>query len=182
MPVPQFSGTRSAQFPRPALGRLVFRRWLASDAETFAALLGNERVWRYLPDPFPGEITRRAAEDLIALSNEAQHHDVYAVEHEAAVVGQARLLFDVASLARDTAEISYWLGDRHWGQGRGTAIVVAFVRDSFSRWPELRTIVARVHKDNHASARVLTKTGFRADRATLTDLWQLYYIARPSAN
>lgn len=182
MQVSQSSHARSAQSPRFASGRLVFRRWGASDAETFANLLGNERVWRYLPDPFPGEIDRRAAEDLIALSNEAEHHDVYAVEDEAAVVGQARLLFDVNSLSRDAAEISYWLGDRYWGQGRGTAIVASFVRESFSRWPELRTIVARVHKDNQGSARVLIKSGFRPDRATLTDLWQLYYCARPSGN
>lgn len=174
-PAPAKSGERA----HSAADQLVFRRWRASDADTFAGLLGNARVWRYLPDPFPGALDRANAEDLITLSNDAGHHDVYAVEHRGAVVGQARLLFDVASAARETAEISYWLGESYWGQKLGSRIVAAFTRESFARWQDLHTIVARVHKANHASARVLTKAGYRPDEGEPTDVWLIYRRERP---
>ena len=179
---PHFVPAASLQLQSEADG-LVFRRWQLSDAETFADLLTNERVWQYLPDPFPGSIDRRAAEDLITLSREGEHHDVYAVQHGAVVVGQTRLLFDLAAPERSSAEISYWLGERYWGQKLGSRIVAAFTRASFSRWPDLRTIVARVHAHNHASERVLVKSGYvRADKASPADPWRLFRCERRLAS
>lgn len=170
------------QSPRQnTAGDVLFRRWRAADADIFARLLGNERVWRYLPERFPGSIDRAGALDLISFSNDADHHDVYAVEARGAVVGQARLLFDLTAPVRDTAEISYWLGEPYWGQKLGSKIVATFTRDSFSRWPDLRSIMARVHKENHASARVLTKAGYRADPSVASDPWQIYRVARADA-
>lgn len=172
------AATGSRRLGQSAPDQLIFRRWRATDADIFARLLGNEQVWRYLPERFPGALDRASALDLIALSNEADHHDVYAVACRGEVVGQARLLFDVAAEVRETAEISYWLGEPYWGQKLGSRIVADFTRDSFSRWPDLRSIVARVHKQNHASARVLMKAGYRAEPDTPSDAWRLYRFVR----
>lgn len=171
----------AASIRHAAADDLHFRRWRTTDADVFASLLGNARVWRFLPDRFPGPLDRASAQDLISLSNDADHHDVYAVEHRGAVVGQTRLLFDTATPLRDTAEISYWLGERYWGQALGSGMVAAFTRDSFARWPDLHSIVARVHKDNHASARVLTKARYDADPAALPAPWLLYRTSRASS-
>lgn len=159
-------------------GEVTFRRWRSSDADTFASLLGNERLWRHLPDPFPGKIDRAAALDLISLSNNAEHHDVYAVEHRGVVMGQARLLFDVSATKRDRAEISYWLGEPFWGRKFGSALVAAFTGDCFARFPSLKAIVARVHKENVASARALTKARYRAEPNALPEPWQLFIAVR----
>lgn len=157
---------------------LVFRRWQEADAPHFAALLGNDIVWRYLPDTRPAGLDLTKASELIRFSNEAEHHDVFAVEIAGKIVGQARLLFDMSRATHETAEISYWLGEQYWGRGLGSRIVKDFTAASFSRWPSLSTIVARVHLENKASQLVLTKAGYSAAADGSDPVWRLYQISR----
>jgi RimJ/RimL family protein N-acetyltransferase len=169
---------RGADITNVSAGRsLLFRRWKEDDAPTFVDLLGNERVWTYLPDVRP-KLDLSSAVDLIRLSNEAEHHDVYAVEVAGVVVGQARLLFDLNTRVRDEAEISYWLGEQHWGQGIGSRIVQEFTRASFSKWSSLSAIVARVHKDNHASRQVLAKSGYVGQDGQSSEPWRMLRRSR----
>lgn len=156
---------------------LLFRKWKEDDAPTFLALLGNERVWTYLPDARPSLDLSRAI-DLIRFSNEADHHDVYAVEDAGVLVGQARLLFNLNSPGRGVAEISYWLGEQHWGNGIGTRLVQEFTRASFSRWSDLSSIVARVHKCNHSSRRALVKAGYVCREEQSSEPWQVFERSR----
>lgn len=158
-------------------GELVFRRWQEGDAAVFAALLDSDRLWTYMPDRRP-EVDLAKALDLIRFSNEAEHHDVYAVEVGGEVVGQARLLFDLNAPARDTAEISYWLGEEYWGRGIGSRLVREFTRESFSRWTDVISIVARVHRENEASRQALLKAGYAPAGDGSTDAWQWYRITR----
>jgi RimJ/RimL family protein N-acetyltransferase len=156
---------------------LSFRRWRVDDADKFVDFLGNERVWRYLPDTRPS-LDVASAVDLINLSNEADHHDVYAVEVAGKIVGQARLLFDPSSTDLTVAEISYWLGEQHWGQGIGSRLVNEFTRASFNRWESLASIVARVHSDNRASRRALLKAGYVPQTDQGTAEWQVLIRGR----
>lgn len=52
-------------------------------------------------------------------------------------------------------EISYWLGQEHWGKGIATEALSAFLG-----YLEARPLYARAAKDNVASIRVLQKCGF----------------------
>jgi len=59
------------------------------------------------------------------------------------------------------ASIGYLFGLKHWGQGYATEAIGGFVRAIFDRFAQVASIDASVMDDNPASARVLTKLGFR---------------------
>ncbi len=168
---------RALQPSRASEQSIAFRRWQESDAPAFVAMLANQRVWTYMPDPQP-HLDLETAIHLITLSNEAEHHDVFAATVEDEPFGQARLLFDPAASQRNTAEISYWLGEPSWGRGLGSRLVAAFTRLSFERWPDLQTIVARVHPDNAASRKALLKSGYWPIEARAPDGWNWFGISR----
>ncbi len=56
----------------------------------------------------------------------------------------------------DKPEVSYWIGQDHWGRGVATAALRAFLDDVDTRRP----MKARVAKDNVPSIRVLERCGF----------------------
>lgn len=158
---------------------LRFRRWREEDLSDYQRLLGNPRIWDLLPDARPDPFTEDIAQSLIAISNEEGHHEVRAVESDGQVVGQVRLLFDMTALDHSEAEISYWLGEAHWGRGIGSLAVARFTERAFKHWPSLTTIFARVHVNNKASARLLEKCGYRRERADAGDQdWIVFRISR----
>ncbi len=158
--------------------RYRLRRWTEADVQTFVALLGDPAVWRYLPDPFPSPLTAEIAADLIELSNTGTHHDVVAIEVDWLVVGQVRLLLDGGTSQARSGEISYWLGQQHWGRGIASGAVELFTYHCFENHPNLETIIARVHQENRPSARVLTKAGYRAEAPAEGGVWTMYRIRR----
>lgn len=143
-------------------GRYRLRPWREDDLATFVALLDNPKVWRHLPEAYPAPLTEELARDLIELSNASDHHEVLAAEYWGEPIGQLRLAF-AHSADRSQAEISYWLGEPFWGRGHGAGLVSFFTRMVFRKRPELRSIFARVHKANVASARALEKSGYRRE-------------------
>lgn len=140
------------ELPRESLG---FRPWRAEDAPLLARMLSAEGLWRFLPEPCPGPVDTAAAAQLIELAREPHHH-VAAVTLGNRPIGQARLLFTGTA----EAEISYWLGEDHWGKGYGSRIVSDFTELCLGKHPEIARLFARVHKENHASRRVLEKAGY----------------------
>jgi RimJ/RimL family protein N-acetyltransferase len=58
--------------------------------------------------------------------------------------------------APDEREVTYWIGQSHWGKGIATAAL-----DAFLTVERTRPLHARVAHDNVASHRVLEKCGFR---------------------
>jgi len=158
---------------------LTLRVWTDADAEGYAALLSDPTVWSYLYEDYPGTIDADMAQTLIDLANSRNHHEVRAVLHHDIPVGQVRLEFATDPTRQDKAELSYWLGRAHWGQGLGSRFVADYTCRSFAAHPELDHIVARVHRHNPASARVLTKAGYAALGADLAlPEWDMFRISR----
>ncbi|MDH3590941.1 MAG: GNAT family N-acetyltransferase, partial [Planctomycetota bacterium] len=63
-------------------------------------------------------------------------------------------------------EVIYILRPEHWGQGLGTEIATALVAHAFGPRDRAR-VVALIHPDNAASARVAEKAGLSFDRETV---------------
>lgn len=62
----------------------------------------------------------------------------------------------IASFERNgVPEVTYWLGQAHWGKGIATRALAAFLRLT-----KVRPLQARAATDNIASIRVLEKCGF----------------------
>ena len=159
-------------------GDFVFRPWHDTDVDAFRGLLDDPEVWRYLPETYPAPLTEATARDLIAVSALDGHHEVRAVEHRGHLIGQVRLEFSARGTDRSEAEISYWLGAQHWGKGLGRAIVAAATRRAFRLHPDLSMIVAWVHPQNAASAKLLVRAGYRTQAAQRGDGWHCYAIRR----
>lgn len=169
------SGSDASDLPMEFGGSYRLRPWRLADVPRFIALLDNPNVWEHLPETYPEPLTEDLAGDLIELSIRSSHHEVLAVELEGEVVGQVRLAFDPGSDDRSEGEISYWLGELYWGQGIGGELVSYFTALSFERRSELRSIFARVHERNVASARILGRAGYIFEaRATETSAIHVY--------
>ncbi|WP_416970598.1 GNAT family N-acetyltransferase [Streptomyces sp. 4F14] len=78
----------------------------------------------------------------------------FGIDHAGDLIGVVKLRVEGT-----TAALSYILRDDTWGHGHATA-AVALVLDFAFRTVRLTSVTAKHHPDNHASARVLAKTGF----------------------
>jgi RimJ/RimL family protein N-acetyltransferase len=136
------------------------RAWELYDLADYKALLDDPLVWRYMTEPYPDPLTDETAAALIELSNASNHHQVFAILRDSKIVGQVRLLYDVDDFDPGVAEISYWLGRAFWGKGIGTDIVSLFSKRCFADNPGITTLIARVHRDNASSAKILSKAGY----------------------
>jgi RimJ/RimL family protein N-acetyltransferase len=146
------------------------RAWSDSDVADFVALLDDPDVWTWLPEAYPAPLTADIAAALIELSNSSNHHKVRAVICNTKIVGQVRLQYDVDPEDTTVAEISYWLGRAHWGKGIGYDMVRMFTSSCLAENPNILSIIARVHKDNVGSRRILEKTGYKVEGANPKDL------------
>jgi RimJ/RimL family protein N-acetyltransferase len=61
---------------------------------------------------------------------------------------------------RDSAEIGYWLGQPHWGQGLATEAARALIDHGFSTLP-IASVTGECRVINEASRRVMEKCGLR---------------------
>ncbi len=153
----------------------------SKDIARYVELLGDPEVWQYLPEDYPGTMTEDLAASLIELSNSREDHVVRAIEIDGLVVGQVRLLFNDAGPTHSTAEVSYWLGRAYWGQGIASQIVPGFTRECFARFTDLESIIARVHRDNIGSARVIQRAQYLVTGvAGNTVDWQIFETRRAS--
>jgi len=149
---------------------ITFRRWRTQDLAQYKALLDDPHLWALLPEPYPDPFTDDLAASLIELSNETKHHDVRAVLADGVPVGQVRIVFAPADSVRESAEVSYWLGRDHWGCGIGARMVAAYVEEVTARFPSITMLIARIHRDNAASARIALKAGFHKTNVDDQDL------------
>jgi RimJ/RimL family protein N-acetyltransferase len=139
------------------------RAWGTSDVDTYLSLLDDPDVWRYMPEDYPNPISHDLAIALIELSNASNHHQVFAVERHSKPVGQVRLEYDVEPNNPACAEISYWVGKRYWNQGIGSDMVDLFTARCLRDNMGLTSLIARVHRDNVCSLKVLEKAGYTVE-------------------
>lgn len=147
--------------PELTTERLRLRPFLVTDAEAVSALAGDQEVARNtlnIPHPYD----REHAEEWIASHRdqyERREAVTYAVTRtdDGALVGAVGLIMDGEN---DSAELGYWIGRDHWGNGFATEAARAVVEWAF-RSLELHRIHASHFPRNPASGRVLEKLGMR---------------------
>lgn len=136
----------------------VLRRWRAEDLEALIRHANDARVSRSTSDRFPFPYTRQNGEDFLAGRVVDFSDPVLAIEIGGEACGGIGIRSE-AGERRHGAELGYWLGHAHWGQGLMTRIVATYapwVMDQLS----LLRLQATVLDINPASARVLLKNGF----------------------
>lgn len=141
----------------------TLRPWRMSDAGALAALLQDGRVRRMLRDGLPYPYTEADARAFLAetLASDPEEVFAFAIAQEDIPVGSLGM-FRQGNIHRRTAELGYYLGPDHWGQGIGTWAVPGGGSMGLCRTDLLR-IFAEPFAENHASCRVLEKAGFQLE-------------------
>jgi ribosomal-protein-alanine N-acetyltransferase len=140
-------------------GSAVIREWSAEDATDLAREANDRRVWLTLRDAFPHPYELEDAKHFIALAMDMRPPTFLAIEHAGRVVGGIGYVLRT-DVERVGAEIGYWLGVQHWGQGIVTHAARVVTRHAFATHPQLQRLYAVPFTNNSASARVLEKAGY----------------------
>lgn len=152
-------------------GENLIRPYGPTDLDLLVEFANDPQVSRNLRDAFPSPYTRADGERWLALAQTLEPETVFALERDGSFCGTIGAYRKSAD-ARFTAEIGYWLGRRHWGQGIVSSVLPRFVDHLFTTKDFVR-LEARVLPWNPASGRVLEKSGFvleaRLRKAQLKD-------------
>jgi 8-oxo-dGTP diphosphatase len=146
------------------------------DAPEFHRLINDWDICRFLPDapfPYPAQLATDWIEAAAADRAEQKAHQFAIVQDSTgALIGCAGL-----RLSRDqkSAELGYWLGRRHWGEGFCSEAAVRLTEWGFAEL-SVGKITATVAADNFASIAILRRAGF-AQTAKGTQAFQ----CRPGA-
>jgi RimJ/RimL family protein N-acetyltransferase len=140
----------------------MVREWQPDDAAGLAKQANDRRVWLGLRDAFPHPYGIEDARRFIALATAKSPPTFFAISVADAVAGGIGYTLHT-DVERIGAEVGYWVGVEFWGRGIATAALRALTRHAFAAHPELRRLYAVPYSSNGASARVLTKVGYRCE-------------------
>lgn len=138
--------------------RLLLRSFRDGDDIDIVENADDRDVWLGLRDTFPHPYSLADAREWIRLNARQAPTVHFAITAEDHVIGGIGLELG-QDVFRCGAEVGYWLGKRHWGNGFATEALAAITGYAFGHLG-LERVHARVFSNNPASARVLVKTGY----------------------
>lgn len=139
---------------RLELDRSVVRPWQKSDADALTRHANARSIWLNLRDGFPHPYTRADAESFL----ESAPSTYWCIEVGGEAAGGIGLSRG-EDVERYAAELGYWLGEAHWGQGIVSEAVASVTDYAFAELGVHR-MFALPYAHNRASARVLEKSGY----------------------
>ncbi len=152
-PTPTLRGAKSCVLETE---RLTLRRPTLADVKAIAQLADDRRIaenTRRLPHPYRQD---HAVAFVRAMADGAGE-TAFLIENNHAPIGMVGLDWRDE---KDSAELGYWLGVAHWGQGFGTEAARAVI-DFFFEEHEPDQLYAGARVTNPASRNVLEKCGFQ---------------------
>ncbi|WP_225370616.1 GNAT family N-acetyltransferase [Methanobrevibacter arboriphilus] len=110
---------------------------------------------------------KKDAENFINIASKEKFMKVFAIEVDNEAVGSIALNFSQINDKNnynnyeniETAELGYWLAEKHWNKGIITLAIKDIVEYGFNDY-EINCIYATPFKDNIASQKVLKKSRF----------------------
>ncbi|PKP31414.1 MAG: GNAT family N-acetyltransferase [Bacteroidetes bacterium HGW-Bacteroidetes-17] len=143
------------------LDKCILRPWQMSDANSLAMYANNRKIADNLRDEFPYPYTLHDARTWLEFALGGNQNLLFAIEVDSKAVGGIGLIHKT-DVYRKSAEIGYWLGEPYWYKGIMTESINFLVKHTFAH-TEIIRIYAGVFENNIASARVLTKCGFKLE-------------------
>jgi [ribosomal protein S5]-alanine N-acetyltransferase len=162
--------------------RLLIREYRPGDLGDVAVMLGDPRVFWWLPRPLDREGSRSWLEEQIASSRRGDGRFAVASRATGRVIGGAALTPRDMPWGREY-EVGYHLAAAEWGKGYATEAAQAMVDEARSRG--LRRVVAFIYTKNDRSQAVARRLGMRrGPRISWAglphDVWSLDFApARP---
>jgi RimJ/RimL family protein N-acetyltransferase len=139
--------------------RLVLRPWREGDEPSLVRQANNRKVSINLRDHFPYPYTLDDARAwVVRCKSASQPTQTFAIEHESEAIGGIGLQ-PMSDVSRFTAEVGYWLGEEHWGQGFATEALSRLTAYAFESL-QYERLEALVFATNPLSCKVLEKAGY----------------------
>lgn len=138
--------------------RFSLRPVRRSDAGTVRLYAGDERVARMttsIPHPLPPTAEDVFLERVIAPESDEK---VWAIDASAHNEGELLGLISLTHVTPGQSEVGYWVAPQFWNTGLASEALEALVR---ANPLGDKSLVASIFQDNPASARVVTRAGFK---------------------
>jgi ribosomal-protein-alanine N-acetyltransferase len=143
------------------LDTCTLRSWRDGDEFSLSEQANNRKIWDRVRDFFPHPYTVRDASSWIRMNRSYQQPVNLAIDIGGKAVGNVGFTIK-EDIYRHNAEIGYWLGEAHWGQGIMTEVLPAMVNYIFVNF-QVNRLFGCVLEGNKVSMRVLEQAGFRAE-------------------
>jgi ribosomal-protein-alanine N-acetyltransferase len=137
---------------------VIIRKWSESDNNALVKYANNINIWNNLRNYFPHPYTIEHATTWINNSINEIPLINFAIDLDGEAVGGIGLILN-ADVYILSAEISYWIGEEHWGKGIVTEAIRQMTEYTFYYFDIVR-IYAEVFENNKSSMRALEKNGF----------------------
>ena len=146
---------------RIEIGQWQVRSFRPDDAEALARNANNRNVSRNMRDTFPYPYRLSDAREWIDFATTQSPEANFAIASDRELIGGIGITLQ-SDVNRHSAEIGYWLGEPHWGQGIATAALQAMTDWAFAEFDLVR-LYGEVFEWNPASGRVLEKAGYELE-------------------
>ena len=144
-----------------SLGGATVRSFVPQDAPLLASYANDPAIMSFMHDAEPRRYTEAEAAAWIEVVRMQSPECHFSIARGEEIIGGIGLELQHDIYAH-SAELSYWVGRRHWGQGIATRAVGAVTDYAF--WQlRLQRLYARVFDGNVASQRVLEKCAFELE-------------------
>ena len=141
-----------------ACSSCLLRPLVAADAASLAHHASDHGVWQNLRDRFPHPYTVADAADYIAQVATRPVQTSFGIDVAGEAIGSISLMLG-EDIARQSAEVGYWIGRAFWGRGIAVDALRATTRYAFETL-ELARVFAVPFARTTRSARVLEKAGY----------------------
>lgn len=145
---------------------IVLRPFKTEDAEDLARNANNPKIAQFLTDAFPSPYTLEHAKEFIKNVGKSTPPNVFGIAINGEICGGIGIHLK-EDVYRKSAELGYWLAEKHWGKGIIPKAIMAMVNYGFENF-DINRIYACPYGNNSQSKRVLEKIGF-IHEATLKD-------------
>jgi [ribosomal protein S5]-alanine N-acetyltransferase len=136
----------------------LLRPLVAADAESLARHANDCGVWENLRDRFPHPYALADAESYIAHTAARSVQTSFGIIVDDQAIGTIGLMLG-DDIARQSAEVGYWIGREFWGRGIVVEALRAITRHAFETL-SLDRVFAVPFATTTRSARVLEKAGY----------------------
>ena len=137
---------------------IILKELELSDAEKFAKLANNKKIWQNMRDVFPYPYSVTDASDFISGTKKNDTSFVFGIFYKNELAG-AIGLHRLNDINRFTAELGYWLGEPFWNKGITSIAVKKIIEFGFKNL-DINRIFASTLETNIASQKVLLKNNF----------------------
>lgn len=138
----------------------ILRHFKNGDQDSLVENANNIKIFKNVKDTFPYPYTYADADWWIEFCKENDKPATsLAIDIDGKVIGGIGIIIGT-DVQRVTAEIGYWLGEKHWGKEIAVEALKQMTDYVFQNFPDLMRLWAAVFEHNKPSMRVLEKAGY----------------------